>query len=253
MVWWRDTRGRLHMTPVMTGLERIALQGRPANCRNIGLSPRTRSPGITVTPPIRTGTLMPVSIRFPIPPSMCLTRQKGDFFTVHHFFHRLLRHDIRVSCIHCIRLVTCEQLAQCLTSERARLGARPSRGSSAARGDSAACRWPTLLRRSCSGALGLFSIGRRTLWQRYGRSGNLLSLRQAHANVGTQIERPVPSLRTHGVEADEGKPASAFVLRDPELLLSGAAATIESQNACSNCPIKLCLVGGPQQVDRILP
>jgi hypothetical protein len=48
---------------------------------------------------------------------------------------------------------------------------------------------------------------------------------------------------------DGGKPASTFALRDPGLLPSNAAAMIERDNACSNCLIRLCLVGSGNKLN----
>jgi len=48
---------------------------------------------------------------------------------------------------------------------------------------------------------------------------------------------------TDAIGNDEGKSASAFVLRDPDLSASDAASIVEPDYPCSNCLIRLCLVG----------
>jgi hypothetical protein len=45
------------------------------------------------------------------------------------------------------------------------------------------------------------------------------------------------------METGGQKPASTFLLRDPDLPARNAAAMIELDNACSNCLIRLCLIG----------
>ena len=45
------------------------------------------------------------------------------------------------------------------------------------------------------------------------------------------------------METSTNKSASTFVLRDPDLPISNAFAMIEPDTICSNCLIRLCLVG----------
>jgi hypothetical protein len=52
------------------------------------------------------------------------------------------------------------------------------------------------------------------------------------------------------IETSGEKPASTCLLRDPELPASNAAAMVEPD--CSNCLIRLCLIGSNNKLDRIL-
>ena len=50
------------------------------------------------------------------------------------------------------------------------------------------------------------------------------------------------------MEARGGKPASTFLLRDPDLPASNAVAMSEPDNACFNCLIRLCLIGSDNKL-----
>ena len=62
-------------------------------------------------------------------------------------------------------------------------------------------------------------------------------------NFAASVSAVWYSTDTIGNESGEGKSAPAFVLRDPDLAARNAASSVEPNNACSNCLIRLCRVG----------